>query len=716
MLTKSNTKLVIFLSFSIVLLLLVALIAIAIKSISDNQQQVLNLKSNSEIESLIYDMRDSAHSRALLLYRILSIEDPFERDELWMEFKSTAQTFITAKETLNAKNIDSVTRDHFETALKSSGPGATAQNETLRLLFDNGDKEKANEVLNNKVMPFQKIVITTFTELLTSVRENIDVSINQLSSENKNSIALITVLGSIAVLLGAIIALYVSKHTMRSEQDFIVQREIAENANNAKSMFLANMSHEIRSPLTAIIGFSDSILHRNLTDEKKEELTRSIARNSKHLHQIINNILDISKIEAGQLDIESVPTPISLLFSEINSMVGLQASKKNLCFCINYDFPIPEYINTDPTRLKQILVNLSNNAIKFTEEGCIAIDVSYTKDTNKMHFSITDSGIGMSQEQVNNVFSAFAQADSSTTRKFGGTGLGLSISKQLTEKLGGEISCKSERGKGSVFSFNIDIGHLENATFINCQEDLEIETFSQSTEYSEKLTGHVLLAEDTQDNQDLIEMYVTDIGPKITIVENGKLAVEACLNTNYDLIFMDMQMPVMDGVEAITQIRALDIKTPIVSLTANAMKSDVDKCFNAGANEFLTKPIDVIRFNGVLTNYLKQNLSNNNAASQKKPENKEKTENNRSEKMIEIVNRFLNDLPRRLQLINESHTNNNWEEVKSESHKLKGLGTSLGFPEITHICEEINKCCNDELYEPVSGLVEKLNHYSKSIL
>ena len=710
MIVKSNTKIVILISFSIVLLLLVALIAIAIKSISDNQQQVLSLKNDSEIESLIYDMRDTAHTRALLIYRMASMEDPFDRDELWMEFKSIAQNFIIAKETLEAKDIEPTIRNNFETALKSSGPGANAQNETLRLLFDEDDPEGANEVLNEKVMPFQKKVISTFSQLLKNVRDSISVSINELSSENMRSIMLITVLGGVAVLLGAIIAIYVIKHTMRSERAFIEQKEIAEQANNAKSMFLANMSHEIRSPLTAIIGFSDSILHRNLNDNKKNELTHSIARNSKHLHQIINDILDLSKIEAGQLDIEIVPTPISVLFTELNSMVSLQTIKKGLSFNMDYDFPLPEQINTDPTRLKQILVNLTNNATKFTSEGSITIHVSYNAETDKMYFSVADTGIGMTERQANSIFSAFSQADSSTTRKFGGTGLGLSISKQLTEKLGGKITCDSQIGKGSTFNFYIDAGLQDGATMLHNEKELETETTALQSHLSAKLTGHVLLAEDTKDNQDLIEMYIEDTGAKITIVENGELAVEACRSINFDLIFMDMQMPVMDGVEAITQIRALNITTPIISLTANAMKSDIEKCFNAGADKFLTKPIDVNRFNQVLSKYLKHNSTS------QKTTNTDDKKKSRSDKMAKLINRFLDDLPRRLQLIDESNNQQNWQEVKAETHKLKGLGTTMGFPEITSICEEINKCCNDEYYEPVPELVTKLNSYSKTIL
>ena len=730
---KSNTKLVIFLSFSIILILLTALTFIAIKSISDNQQQVISLKSDSEIESLVYAMRDTAHSRTLLIYRIVSLDDPFDRDDLWMEFKGIAQNFIAARETLEAKPLTPEIKTYFESALKSAVSGANSQNETLRILMEEEDQKAATVVLNEKVMPNQKDVIGNFSSLLDAVRKNISISINDLSSKNKHSIILISILGLIAVVLGAVIAIYVVRHAMRSEKAFIEQKELAEQANKAKSMFLANMSHEIRSPLTAIIGFSDSILHRNLSDSKKEELTHSISRNGKHLHQIINDILDLSKIEAEQLDIETVPTPLNVLFNELHSMVSLQTAQKGLSFNINYDFPLPETITTDPTRLKQILVNLTNNATKFTSEGDITLQVSYQRETHQMFFSVTDTGIGMTNEQTNTAFSAFSQADSSTTRKFGGTGLGLSISQQLTEKLGGEISCHSEIGKGSTFKFYIDAGSLNDVHMLHSESELAIDPTSQFEHLSESLRGHVLLAEDSKDNQDLIEMYVCDTGATIMIVENGKLAVEACQSTKFDLIVMDMQMPVMGGIEAIEKIRKLNITTPIIALTANAMKSDVEKCYNAGANKFLTKPIDIARFSKALRKYLENDDGfvtipsvKNEIESKVKTETekiiemqksaKEEKKLNRAKKMEKLINRFLDDLPERLQRINDCHSNKDWEIMKTEAHKLKGLGTTMGFPDLTEICGEIDKQCKDESYEKISELIDKLNQYSKTIL
>ena len=714
MIEKSNTKWVILISFSIVLLLLVALVAIAVKSISDNQRQVIRLEQNSEIETHVNNMRDAAQKRTLLLFHMTAVEDAFDRDDIWMDFKSNAEKYIIAKDALQATDFDKNVKQHLNDALESSGPGSRIQNKVAALLIEDDDTTTAIRMLNDEMLPVQTGVMRELTNLLNAVKDSIDVSINDLSSKNKFSIMLIAILGSAALMLGIIITIYVTRHTVRSENDFIEQKMLAEQASEAKSMFLANMSHEIRSPLTAIIGFSDSILNRNLTEEKKKELNRSIVKNSKHLHQIINDILDISKIEAGQLELEIISTPVRELFSELTSMVELQTSRKGLEFHVNYEFPLPEIIDTDPTRLKQVLVNLSNNALKFTQHGNITVAVSYEPINKKLHFSVSDTGIGMTDEQAKNVFSAFSQADTSTTRKFGGTGLGLSISKQLVEKLGGEISCSSTPEKGSCFSFFIDIGDNQNLDMIHDQESFDAEISSQIDTFFEHLTGNVLLGEDLIDNQDLIQMYVEDTGASITIADNGKLAVKACEQSSFDLIFMDMQMPVMDGVEAITKIRALGVKTPIVSLTANALKSDVDKCMNAGANDFLSKPIDVNKFNQVLSKYLKPaEVPNPKEMTPNIIENKQKK---RSQKMEKLVNRFLDELPNRIVLINDSKDQENWRDLKMETHKLKGLGTTMGFPELTKLCSQINDHCNDESYEQVPELVLKLSEYTKSIL
>ena len=708
---NSNSKLIIVVAFSVVLSLQLALVAFAITNIQSNQKEVEKVNQNNLIAHTVFDLRDAAHIRALLIYQMAASSDPFIRDDLWMEFKTLAQKFIIAKDKMLEMEMDPKFKKMFTDTLLFSGKGAALQGETVSQINNESvPTEDIHLKLEEEVVPAQVVTMERLTNLLNSVNAEMDLHINALEEKNKNAIILIASLCSIGLLLGITISIVVTRRIVKSESAFIEQRELADKANEAKSMFLANMSHEIRSPLTAIIGFSESILNRNISDKKKEKLTKSILRNSSHLYQVINDILDITKIEAEQFDMECIETDLHELFTELSSIVTLQAEKKGLSFETKYQFPLPQRIKTDPTRLKQILVNLVNNAIKFTHKGSITIHVSFDADTQSLHCDVIDTGIGMSEEQASKIFTAFSQADSSTTRKFGGTGLGLSISKQLSEKLGGQLSCTSKLDQGSKFSFFVSTGDVSDVKMLTSDEELKIHAKTSLEKSNKFLKGNVLLAEDTKDNQELITMYIEDIGATIRIANNGEEAVKLFKNNKFDLVLMDMQMPVMDGVTATKHIRDSGSDVPIISLTANAMKSDVEKCYAAGATEFLTKPIDINRFEETLYRYLE--IDEN----KKSRSEIEQTKKNRSQKMKRIADRFLDDLPERIMRINAANDSENWNDLENESHKLKGLGTTMGYPELTRLCEEINVNCKDKTLDNIPTLITKLNRYSCAIL
>jgi CheY-like chemotaxis protein len=293
------------------------------------------------------------------------------------------------------------------------------------------------------------------------------------------------------------------------------------------------------------------------------------------------------------------------LVSEIDTIFKARAHDKGITFDINYQYPLPEKICTDPTRLKQILINLCGNALKFTKEGGISINVNYRQDSNQMEFQVTDTGIGMTDDEIENIFKPFSQADNSTTRKFGGTGLGLAISKQLCQKLGGDVIVHSEKDKGSTFSAIIDTGMAQDELFMVNELPHLIISESKSGLFRENsLQGRVLLVDDNVENQKLIARYVRKTGVTVDILGNGKLAVENAPSGNYDLVLMDMQMPVMGGLEATAELRKQGYKTPIVCLTANAMKEDKERSIAAGADDYLTKPLDLERFYSVLAQHL----------------------------------------------------------------------------------------------------------------
>jgi CheY-like chemotaxis protein len=384
-----------------------------------------------------------------------------------------------------------------------------------------------------------------------------------------------------------------------SNQSLKELKHLAEAANRAKSEFLANMSHEIRTPMTAILGYADLMLDENVGRTTREHIV-VIKRNGEHLLKVIGEILDFSRIEAEKLHIELVRCSLVQLVAEAVSLTSTQAVAKQLTLKAELVGPLPETVLTDPLRLRQVLVNLVDNAIKFTDQGEVRITARIADDSDRPRicFEVTDTGIGLNEEQIGKLFKPFSQVDNSSTRKFGGTGLGLCISKRLAEALGGSIELRSEPGKGSTFSVTIDPGPLDGICMIqNAQESLFDRPSTTTTTPPGEIEfhGRILVAEDVIENQRLICLMLKNTGAEMIAVENGQLAVEAAqaacdAGEPFDLILMDMQMPVMDGYEATRQLRKRGYNGSIVALTAHAMVEDCQKCLDAGCNDYLAKP------------------------------------------------------------------------------------------------------------------------------
>ncbi len=385
------------------------------------------------------------------------------------------------------------------------------------------------------------------------------------------------------------------EHSKELSDSLVEAKKQAESANKAKSSFLASMSHEIRTPLNAIIGFIN-LLRKDETDPKKLEYITTVQNASGSLLGVINDILDISKIEDGKLDIETIDFDVHQQLKELTKFYASILDEKDLQLNLNIDSSVPQYISSDPLRLKQVISNLISNAIKFSsQDSAITIDLQY-KDS-QLFVSVRDEGIGISEEAQKRVFNAFEQAESSTTRSYGGTGLGLTISKKLVELLGGEISVQSELEKGSLFSFYINAPESKKGV------DDEVE----EREY--KFEGHVLVAEDNKTNQMLIKILLDDMGITYKVVDDGEEAVDAFRKEAFDLILMDINMPNMDGVEATKRIRKEHTEKhtiPIIALTANAMKEDVEVYFQAGMNSHVSKPIDHLLLAKELSRFLKE--------------------------------------------------------------------------------------------------------------
>jgi PAS domain S-box-containing protein len=366
-------------------------------------------------------------------------------------------------------------------------------------------------------------------------------------------------------------------------------RNAAESATYTKSQFLANMSHEIRTPLTSIIGFAEAAMEPNVNNEDMTKSLSTILKNGTHLLGIINDILDLSKIDAGALKIEKLQfSPLDVV-ENLRSLMLPRIAEKGLSFVVNYHWKLPRLITSDSLRLMQILVNLVSNATKFTHAGKVELNVWSDPELENLHFSVTDSGIGISDEQLSRLFKPFSQSDEGTTRKFGGTGLGLSISKQLTQMLGGEITVTSIPDQGSTFSFFIKTGYVDSQDWISAIIEQKIQPIKTQS-IKEKLNGRILIVDDASDNRDLLKFTLNKTGLMIKMAENGEEAIKLAVSEKFDVILLDMQMPVMDGYTAARELRKLGLKIPIVAFTANSMKHDILKCIDAGCTSHLPKP------------------------------------------------------------------------------------------------------------------------------
>ncbi|QDT94381.1 Autoinducer 2 sensor kinase/phosphatase LuxQ [Gimesia algae] len=392
----------------------------------------------------------------------------------------------------------------------------------------------------------------------------------------------------------------------RMVEDLVIAQQDAEKASQIKSSFLANMSHEIRTPMTAILGFAE-IMRQHNDDPEMNRHIDTIKKNGEYLLELINDILDVSKIEADKLEVEAIHCSLIELLDDVKTLMEIRAIDRGLDLTVLIDGSIPRWIQSDPVRIRQILINLLSNAIKFTRQGQVQLIVAASSiDTDEpvIQFDVIDSGIGMTGEQISRLFKPFMQADSSTTRQYGGTGLGLTICKRLTHILGGEISVKSEYGNGTTFSVTVKTGRCQEKELVD-QRTFETEcksTLNQTTESNfAEMNYNILLAEDGIDNQKLISYLLKKSGNTVTIAENGLIAIKKALDaleasSPYDAILMDMQMPELDGFAATKQLRSQGYLYPVIALTAHTMSGAREECLAAGCDSYATKPIQRDQF------------------------------------------------------------------------------------------------------------------------
>jgi signal transduction histidine kinase/DNA-binding NarL/FixJ family response regulator/HPt (histidine-containing phosphotransfer) domain-containing protein len=521
------------------------------------------------------------------------------------------------------------------------------------------------------------------------------------------------------------------------EVELLKSKLEAEEANKAKSSFLANMSHEIRTPMNAILGFTE-ILKRGYIKNEKESLKylNTIHSSGKNLLELINDILDLSKVESGRLEVEKRRVEPYATIHEVLQMLTVKANEKGITLAFSADGALPKEIETDPVRLRQIAFNLIGNSLKFTEAGSVTVTCRYREPASgpQLIIDITDTGIGMSEDALNNIFDPFVQADNTVTRRFGGTGLGLAISRKFAQALGGDITVKSEIGKGSTFRVSLATGNLTGVEFLSPEavNYLQREVDAEGSYHWQFPHARALVVDDGKENRELVKLLLEEAGLFVDEAQNGQLGVEKATAGEFDVVLMDVQMPVMDGFTAVGILREQGLKIPVIALTANAMKGFEAQCLEAGYSGYLSKPINIDQFMELMAQILdgrkiKRDLDSTKVIEiSRDVQQEEKSDADfgpivsnlpaHIKKFKDIIVRFVKRLDEQLDTLDKAAECGNLTAVAELAHWLKGAGGTVGFDVFTEPAAQLEMHAKNGEAPQIKPLIAHLRQLAKRIV
>jgi len=700
-------------------------------SLADLSKVLLQQKSIDEISSLVLQNARKLTKSKIGLAGYLNqdtgdLTEPAIIDEIWEKSKIPIESIFPDKH----KSIWNWALKNPKSCLINN----LSENENMTMISEGevsidkflsapamiGDKQVGQIVLANAERPYTEQDLGFLERLVTLYalaiqRVNVEEDLKEAKDQAEEA---------------GLELKHVNKQLKISIEQANLMAQQASHSNQTKSDFLANMSHEIRTPMNGIIGFGELLSQESLTEIQKEYVN-TIMNCARNLMSLINDILDFSKIEAGKMNIEIIDCCLEEIISEIKSLMLSKAQEKQIDFDIRPQTPVPAIIRTDPIRLRQCLLNLISNAIKFTEKGHVYVIVSIEEgpENDSIRFDVEDTGIGIAAESQDKIFESFCQADGSTTRKYGGTGLGLTITSDLTQLLKGRIELHSELGKGSTFSLIIPTGVKQGDNQLidlrggdNNKTQL-CSTTAHSKEISsdnEKLSipqyqGNILVAEDNDHNQRLIAILLQRMQLEVTIVNNGWEAVTALKKNQYDLIFMDIQMPVMNGFEATKAIRINGNSIPIIALKAHAMEGDKEKCLDAGCNDYLNKPISMEKLKKTIQKYIvpdncRQITTEKIVDSPQPNRNKIVSKLAYDPDLAEIVSIFIDDMPHFINNLRDTFMQDNLEKLAQLVHELKGSGGNLGFDIISDKAQALEKAIRRKENDIIQSLLDELEN------
>ncbi|MFO7602747.1 MAG: ATP-binding protein [Gammaproteobacteria bacterium] len=692
---QDNTTSVIRAGFVTIILLLLIVVAYSLYRVDHLTQLLVNVVETNDTKiELANRLQETTHNRWISLRKMVDTEDPFLRDEEFFRFQAYARPFRETRDALYALPLTAQEKDimaRLDSTTRNAQPSIMAFVDQLTTLGQTPSYDQLQIIKD-----YQGHVVEAARSLARQVKADALAAVDETRQELQQTYAIMGILTLSIILLAIMIAQFVTQHVKRKNHALTEAMKI-------KSRFLANMSHEIRTPLTAIVGFSEQLLKPDLDPAERQTAANIIIHNSAHLQHIVDEILDLSKDEANRLS--ATPTEVWLLdlIAEVEETFTQQASKKGLLFEVEYQPPLPKRLLTDPVKLKQILFNLCSNAIKFTARGVVRLTIRCDLEARQILFAVIDKGIGIDHEQLKHLFQPFVQADASTTRRFGGTGLGLHLSRRFAELLGGSIAVESEYGVGSCFSLTLPTGEIPPEDIVTKFNRPPAAAAEQPDALDiSTLRGNVLLAEDTKDNQLLVRAFLRNSNITITTVENGQQALDAVVQNNFDLILMDIQMPVMNGLQATRQLRQQGWDGPLLALTANVLPEDCQRYRETGFTDVIAKPISRRLFLEKIATYLEPD----DAATETSPIYS--TLLAEEPDFLPAVEHFVQQSAQECQKLQHALATQDWPALQQQLHRLKGSGGGVGFAEVTRLARECEQYVKDQQYERLAAHIQPL--------
>ena len=617
-------------------------------------------------------------------------------------YQGNYQLAMDLVEQSNTIAVKRKNRDQIQYNLSLQALIYAAQHQNYKAITSQYDFLKAQFELSNSELN-SKLALFNSKQLKQEVKQlKQQKRLQELETERSSQARTIIVIAIIATLLiGFLITHRIIERRSKNALEIKVKQRTTEleylmkelqNANNIKSQFLANMSHEIRTPLTTVIGQAEAIINGDVEEFYINKEVEIILGNSLHLLELTNNILDLSKIEANKIELEIQSQNLHNILQELANMFCLQAKSKGLTFDIVHCLPKPFLIDIDGFRVKQILINLCANAIKFTQKGHVELNISQSE--THLIFKITDSGIGMSSSQLQNLFESFTQGDSSINRRFGGTGLGLCLSDQLAKIMGGKIEVESELNQGSVFAFSLP---CQTTMSEHCNEIKISPDETTNVINDQPLQGTILLAEDHNDNRRLIARLLTSIGLDVITARNGYEAITLFKQHQPSLVLMDIQMPEMDGIEAFKILRQKGFQTPIIALTANAMSHEIAHYLSLGFNGHLSKPIERNIFIPTIAKYYDGSITQEKA-----------NESFNSVDMSDLVTEFKSNLVLEQQDLVLHINNNDNDKLSKLAHRIAGAAQMFGFANLSEYAINLEIAINHNDTASINNYTQKL--------